>query len=693
MNDPLVFLLAVHNHQPVGNFVSVFERAFEDCYRPFLRELRKHPDIKFAAHYSGPLLEYMRDKEGECWEGLKEMVARGQVELLGGGFYEPILSVIPEEDRLGQLGLMSRFLEANFETRPRGIWLTERVWEPSLPRTLAQAGIEYTLLDEEHFHYAGVRDIHSYYITEDQGYPLKLFPIDKKLRYLIPFHAAADIETYLREIEAKNGLAILGDDGEKFGLWPGTKAWVYGEGWLVRFLDFLKEKNIRTCTYAEILETRPPAGRVYLPPASYEEMMEWVLEPRAAAVFKELKTANPPAARRYLRGGFFREFFLKYPESNLLNKRMILVSRQVNRTSDEEAKRELYKGQCNDATWHGVFGGIYFPHLREAAYEHLLKAERMIPAESGWRNLDYDQDGRDEMLFRNSTFGLIVKPAFGGSLVEIDHYPSFRNLSDVLSRRQESYHTPQRPGAEQGKSIHELVRELPPGSERLFRYDRSPRFCALDHFFPPDQGAGQCSWEGRQGRRDFPAGPLEGNPIEGFPSKSDPPDLSAEKFENGDYEEWGDFADRPYAPETQGTILRMGREGRVGIGPESLLVRVQKEIEVEDRDLILRYRIKNLGDRPARLCFASEWNFYQRPEEIALDPGRIRLCGGRLRFEIFPRQDLWSFPLRTLSQSEKGYDIIHQGFCLLPSWNFTLGGKEEFVIRILLGDLDAASPS
>ena len=655
MNDPLEFLLAVHNHQPVGNFVSVFERAFEDCYRPFLRELRKHPDIKFAAHYSGPLLEYMRDKEGECWEGLKEMVARGQVELLGGGFYEPILSVIPEEDRSGQLGMMSRFLEANFETRPRGIWLTERVWEPSLPRTLAQAGIEYTLLDKEHFHYAGVRDIHSYYITEDQGYPLKLFPIDKKLRYLIPFHAAADIETYLREIEAKNGLAILGDDGEKFGLWPGTKAWVYGEGWLVRFLDFLKEKNIRTCTYAEILEIRPPAGRVYLPPASYEEMMEWVLEPRAAAVFKELKTANPPAARRYLRGGFFREFFLKYPESNLLNKRMVLVSRQVNRTSDEEAKRELYKGQCNDATWHGVFGGIYFPHLREAVYEHLLKAERMIPAESGWRNLDYDQDGRDEMLFRNSTFGLIVKPAFGGSLVEIDHYPSFRNLSDVLSRRQESYHTPQRPGAEQGKSIHELARELPPGTERLFRYDRLPRYSAVDHYFPP---------------RTTP-----------------------EEFEQIECEEWGDFVDQPYALDVQDVILHLSRNGLVRIGEERIPVRIHKEIAPAGRDFVVRYRITNLSDRTIGLRFASEWNFYQSPEEIALDPGKIRLCGGRLRFEIFPRQDLWSFPLRTLSQSEKGYDIIHQGFCLLPSWNLTLGGKEEFVIRILLGDLDAASPS
>jgi 4-alpha-glucanotransferase len=152
MSDGSKFLLAVHNHQPVGNFLSVFEQAFADCYLPCLRNVHKHPRFKFAAHYSGPLLEYMRDREGEAWDILRSLVKRGQVELLGGGFYEPILSVIPERDRLGQLGLMNDFLEEHFGVRPKGIWLAERVWEPDLPRTLSKAGVEYTFLDEEHFH-------------------------------------------------------------------------------------------------------------------------------------------------------------------------------------------------------------------------------------------------------------------------------------------------------------------------------------------------------------------------------------------------------------------------------------------------------------------------------------------------------------------------------------------------------------
>ncbi|MGZ5556276.1 MAG: glycoside hydrolase family 38 N-terminal domain-containing protein, partial [Candidatus Aminicenantales bacterium] len=157
MND-LAFLFAVHNHQPVGNFPEIFKAAFNDCYRPLLEALAGHPGFRFALHFSGPLWEYMEKTERGCWDLVHELSVRGQVELLGGGFYEPVLSIIPEEDRLGQIRMMNDFLAENFGQRPRGLWLTERVWEPDLPRTLAAAGIEFTLLDEEHFHYAGVRD-------------------------------------------------------------------------------------------------------------------------------------------------------------------------------------------------------------------------------------------------------------------------------------------------------------------------------------------------------------------------------------------------------------------------------------------------------------------------------------------------------------------------------------------------------
>ena len=649
MND-LRFVFAVHNHQPVGNFPDVFKRAFRDCYRPFLETVANHPGFRFTAHFSGPLWEYMRERERAAFELVQALVGRGQVELLSGGFYEPILAVIPEEDRIGQVRMMNDFLRANFGRTPRGLWLTERVWEPHLPKSLAQAGISYTLLDEEHFHYAGVGDLHTTYVTEEEGAALRVFPIDKKLRYLIPFRSLPEVGSYFEEIRASGGAAIVGDDGEKFGLWPGTRKWVYEQGWLESFLRWLEESGIRTMTCGEYFDETPPAGRVYLPPASYEEMMEWVLEPADQARLQQLKESTPPEARRFLRGGFFRDFFRKYPEANHLHKRMVFVSREVARgaAKDEEALRSLYRGQGNDPYWHGVFGGLYLPHLREAAYTNLLDAEKRTPASNDWREVDYDADGRAEFAWRDATFGLWVKPAAGGALVEVDHLPSSRNLTDVLSRRPEAYHEQRdKTGGNEGKSIHELGKKLPPEAQDLKRYDWHPRHSALDHFFHP-------------GTKTADVARLE-------------------------YGEQGDFITQPYRAEVKGDILLLVRAGGVWVNGERRPVTVRKAIQAAGPCLQVRCEVHNDLPEPLEITFGSEWNFLAFPHETEIRPEEAVLLGGRLVFRA-DGATLWHFPLRTLSQSEEGFDIIEQGVCLIPVWTKRISGGQTVRFEVELKD-------
>ncbi len=644
----LRFLFAVHNHQPVGNFESVVSKAFTDCYRPFLERLEKHPRFKFALHFSGPLWEHMEKTERACWDMVRAMAGRGQVELIGGGFYEPILSVIPEADRAGQIRMMSEYLTENFGQTPRGIWLTERVWEPHLPKSLASAGIEYTLLDEEHFHYAGVRNLHASYLTEEEGRPLRVFPIDKRLRYMIPFHSLDKIEEYLKEIRSAGGTAILGDDGEKFGVWPGTKQWVYDEGWLEKFLSFIEEREVRMMTFAEHLDAHPPAGRVYLPPASYEEMMEWVLEPAEARAYEELKSMVPASARRFVRGGFFRDFFVKYPEANHLHKRMVMVSREVHEAgADPAALRDLYRGQCNDPYWHGVFGGLYLPHLRDAAFHHLIEAEKRTPPAAGWARLDFDLDGREELFHRGETFQLLVKPSFGGGLVEIDHVPWARNISNVLSRRPEAYHFPRREEPGEGKSIHEIAKPLPPQAKELLRYDWHPRYSLLDHFLNPES--------------------------------------TEEDFRRLNYGEQGDFVNQPYEASVRDNALVLERRGGVWVEGERLPVLVRKTVEAARGLVRVVYEVENLSDRGFAVRFGSEWNLLAFPNEVEFHRrGWVKLWRGRISFEPQNTSELWTLPLQTLSQSEEGFDIIHQGFSFMPLWAFTLAGKKAERIEVLL---------
>src|SRR5438876_11476650 len=142
----MTLLLGVHNHQPVGNFGHVFRKAYDRCYRPFLDIPERHPQLRLTLPYAGPLLEWFEKEEPAFLDRLAKLVMANQVEILGGGFYEPILSVIPDREAVGQVTLLSRWLHRRLGATPRGLWLAERVWEGSLPGQLATTALRYAIV-------------------------------------------------------------------------------------------------------------------------------------------------------------------------------------------------------------------------------------------------------------------------------------------------------------------------------------------------------------------------------------------------------------------------------------------------------------------------------------------------------------------------------------------------------------------
>ena len=46
--------LAIHNHQPVGNFGWVFAEVYDQAYLPMLEALERHPGVRLSLHYTGP---------------------------------------------------------------------------------------------------------------------------------------------------------------------------------------------------------------------------------------------------------------------------------------------------------------------------------------------------------------------------------------------------------------------------------------------------------------------------------------------------------------------------------------------------------------------------------------------------------------------------------------------------------------
>ena len=85
--------------------------------------------------------------------------------------------------------MLSNSIQKDFKQTPKGLWLTERVWESALIPDLSKAGVKYTVMDDYHFQCAGFDEeiLDGYFMSEEGGSTMGLFPINKKLRYAIPF--------------------------------------------------------------------------------------------------------------------------------------------------------------------------------------------------------------------------------------------------------------------------------------------------------------------------------------------------------------------------------------------------------------------------------------------------------------------------------------------------------------------------
>ena len=455
----LSLLFGVHAHQPAGNFPEVFESAHARSYKPFLEILHRYPDFRFAVHFSGPLLDYLFERHPRDMELLAEMVERGQVEMFGAGDTEPVLASIPERDRIGQLEKLSKKLEWRFGKRPTGAWLTERVWEATVVPALAQTGIKYVTVDDYHFLCTGKtsKELDGYFTTEEGGYRLDLFPISEQLRYRFPFSPAAEAVKYLEELAAAgDDAAIYFDDIEKFGIWPETYAWVYERGWLREFIErVLSSKTVDTQTFRDFRTEHRTRGIVYLPTTSYIEMNEWTLpaeaaHPFAALVAREKKEKTYEAHKPFIRGGIWKNFLTRYPEANWMHKRMIGLSQRLEDARPHldsvqrvDLETQLYLAQANDAYWHGLFGGVYMPHLRRGIYKALVTLESALDRHAtrpAVEAIDLDRDGVDELVLHNEKLQAIVKLDGRAAICELDAYELGQNFGDTLRRHAEHYH-------------------------------------------------------------------------------------------------------------------------------------------------------------------------------------------------------------------------------------------------------------
>ncbi|MET1160202.1 MAG: alpha-amylase/4-alpha-glucanotransferase domain-containing protein [Thermoprotei archaeon] len=634
------FIFLIHFHQPIGQLKWVLDRIYENSYKLLLNIFREFSDLKLTVHVSGPLLLYMSEYYPEWISGIAKLHDYGTLELVGGTLGEAVLPLLPSSDRIEQIKWYNRIFEKHFGVKPRGMWLPERVWEPGLPEVLAKSGVEYVFIDDSTLYRAGRGEPDTYYAwnTEESGYIVKVFFIDTGLRYVLPWRSSEEVISYMtsKGDDKGNRVIVWGSDAEKFGEWA-DKTWA--EHWLRSFFTKIRENNaVKLVHPSEYLLEHGVKGLLYLPTGSYDKMLEWS-------------------------GGFFRNFLVKYRESNNMHKKMLLVREKLLKMPyyDEEAWKHYYLAQCNDPYWHGLFGGVYLPHLRQAVYENYIVAERIAEKAIGYyegvsepliRFVDFDYDGELEVIVETPNQNLYFKPSDGGTLFEHDYkVRSYEhNLQDTMTR----YYEPYLEGTG-------------------FNPDWYRRVSLRTHLWR--KGISINDW-------------INNTP---FIDQSDLALLRHRVIVTRDK-----------------TIILTGIGGFYGYGYR-IPVLVEKSIRIKTNGFITEYRLVNLGDTSFESLAGFEYHIAPKIDRFAEEtPVKYIVDNNKrdiyeewvgeahgllitsrnyldIRLEADRKTDLWVSPLYSYARTEKGLQRILQGLAIMFVEELVLKPREEYVIKIDMG--------
>jgi 4-alpha-glucanotransferase len=658
-------ILGTHNHLPLGLGQEAAEELYQDSFKPFLSIMYRYPDFPVTLHYSGILLEWLEEHHPEFLTLLAEMVSRGKVEVLGGGYYDPILTLIPTNDKLGQLEKMTTWLRGRFETRPRGCWISESVWEPSLASVLRASGIDYTFVDGGQFRIAGAPEpaLWHAFLTEDQGKIISLLPVSERLASVARSAGPADAILFLRTVPRDSDgeaapVAIHLIDGAAAG-----RSLLQGS-WLEQFIELTAENAdwLEPGTPGQYLKENPPARRIHIPSSSSMEMMGWALGQDRRDAYEEARRRcdGPGNVMQFVVGGQFRQFLLRYPEAWLMYAKMmnthVLVSQvRGDKYKKKAAQNELWKGQSHHAYWHNGSGGIYDNSLRKAVYHSLIEAEKITRATEIFApsiiSVDYDMDNSIEYLYQGSELNAYIH-AQGGALFELDFLPASWNYLDTMVEP-----ATRRDDASPGPPLYQ-------------------RKAFIDHFFP------------------------EG--------------CSIREFEAGSHREAGDFHGGHYElvelnralPE-----LLMRRAGSVVIDEESCPVGIEKRFVFRPRSIDVYYRVSNLGGSGFAARFGVEINVSlaarsadcsrlflleeDRKKEIDTDTLELEGVQGLLVRDVRNEVSVtlssarafrcWSVPVEILPAGKEETARVFQSHCFVPQWDIRVEPGEVWENHMSVG--------
>ena len=414
--------------------------------------LELHLTYKIAAniHLSGTLLESLAWFQPQLLIVLKKMYRENLLEIVGSTYSQNIMRFFSNDYNLEQINEELDLYEIHLGIEPsqiKSFWPPERVWDTQLmgsvirDPTLRNGGFDYVLVDDRlllpvsgdnsvrHLYDGNPKWdpklLHAYRILAGEG--LIALPIAANLRRCIPPRTPEqhrEVERQLRWISSLNPaayqadfLAIYGDDMEK----PAGVGWdPDGPSQFEQFLGWLSETAwVKPVKISEWASTARIADAVNIEGGTYVEL-----------------------ARQFDAGELYENWFFD-PRWAPYQEHFAWSAKRVDDLDSLGADSRLIKlahKHLLASTWetawhtpadgaHGDIGSDGGPSGSSRAVASHSRHAAMIAEAAYWQAHkdgeshcyldDVDNDGEEELIFKNRALFVVISPKHGGRLIAL----------------------------------------------------------------------------------------------------------------------------------------------------------------------------------------------------------------------------------------------------------------------------------
>lgn len=352
--------------------------------------------VRFSMFMDGPTLETAsRVAKPLMFGKFRRAIEDGIFELLGGGYYDPMLPLFPTALQSMQLDRHAKLLWKHFEIEPAGYFNSSMVWEMEMTELLEKHRYEYAFVQETALQDALGRTtpVSGWYSVEDKGCFMRVVPISQKLSQAIAqddFQWRQIAELYCRG--GRSAVVALDIPPQPGDIVP----------FFERLIDFVEANDFTTKTVASIINDQNCEGRL-------------------SFLLSAGKKIGLPAAAKTC-----RELLVKRPEVNLLHKMLLsLYRRAAASLKDREledclqmllpAMSPIYYRDMQDSE------GMRTPMVRWWGSRFLLQAANRLTDLLSFDGIrldvaDFMLDGRKYIWAENHSYSFLLDFISGGIL-------------------------------------------------------------------------------------------------------------------------------------------------------------------------------------------------------------------------------------------------------------------------------------